>query len=43
MPTSELDGVKRDEADAEGLAGADEAFVPVDDRGCIKFLEEETC
>jgi hypothetical protein len=43
MPTSKLDGVERDEANAEGLAGADEAFVPVDDGGCIEFLEEETC
>ena len=42
MPTSKLDGVERDEADAEGLACADEAFVPVDDGGCIEFLEEET-
>jgi hypothetical protein len=37
MPTSKLDGVERDKADAEGLACADESFVPVDDRGCIKF------
>ena len=42
MPTPKLDGVERDEADAEGLACADEAFVPVDDGGCVKFLEEET-
>jgi hypothetical protein len=38
MPTSKLDGAERDEADAEGLACADESFVPVDDRGCIEFL-----
>jgi len=42
MPTSKLDGVERDKADAEGLACTDEAFVPVDDRGCVEFLEEET-
>ncbi len=42
MPMSKLDGVERDEADAEGLACTDEAFVPVDDRGCVKLLEEET-
>jgi hypothetical protein len=40
--TSELDGVKRDEADAEGLACAGEAFVPVDNGRRIEFLEEET-
>jgi hypothetical protein len=38
MPTSKLDGVERDEADAEGLVCADESFVPVDDRGCVEFL-----
>jgi len=43
MPTSKLDGIERDEAGAEGLACADEAFVPVDEGGCIEFLEEETC
>jgi hypothetical protein len=42
MPTSKLDGIERDDANAEGLACADEAFVPVDDGGCIEFLEEET-
>ena len=43
MPTSKLDGIERDEADAEGLACADKAFVPVDDGGCVEFLEEEMC
>ena len=42
MPTSKLDGVERDKADAEGLACAEEAFVPVDDGGCVEFLKEET-
>jgi hypothetical protein len=42
MPTSKLNGVKRDEASAEGLACTDEASVPVDDRGCVEFLTEET-
>jgi hypothetical protein len=42
MPTSKLDGVERDEANAEGLACADEAFVPVDDRRCVEFVKEET-
>ena len=36
MSTYKLDGVERDEADAEGLACADESFVPVDDRWCVK-------
>ena len=38
IPTSKLDGVKRDDADAEGLACDDESFVPVDDRWCVEFL-----
>ncbi len=42
MPTSKLDGVERDEADSECLACADESFVPVYDRWCVKLLEEET-
>ena len=40
MPTSKLDGVERDEANAEGLACADEAFVPVDDRRSVEFVDE---
>jgi hypothetical protein len=42
MLTAELDSIKGDEADAECLASACEAFVPVDGRWCIEFFEEET-
>jgi len=40
MPTSKLDGIERDEANAEGLACADEVFVPVDDRRSVEFVDE---
>ncbi len=39
---SKLYGVEWNKSDTEGLASADEAFVPVDDRRCVEFLEEET-
>ena len=41
LSTAKLDSVKRDEANAECLARACEALVPVYHGWCVEFVEEE--
>ncbi len=43
LSMAELDSVEWEEADAEHLASTGEAFISIDDGGCVKFVEEETC
>ena len=42
MLTAESDSVEGDVANAERLASACEVFIPVDDRWCVEFFQEET-
>ncbi len=38
LSAAELDSIKRDEANAECLTSAGEAFISIDDGGCVEFV-----